>query len=299
MYNLGQIYKSFPRIELSYEKNIHKKIPQEFYQLIPKGPKFYAWFNTYEDTNVCFFLKCLKKRASKETSVQPCCFHNELCSGVGTILYGTKFVFNKTSFFNIEDIIYFKGVNIQKLPFQQKLYHVLSLFKNYLKQVRLCKNDIIFGTPFYDRNINNIISKAMNLPYKIYCIQGIQSYKKCNIFVPINKSAIFLIKAAITPDIYMAYAIKNNKTQFLDYIFIPNYKISVFMNSIFRNIKENYNLDLLEESDDEEEFQNINEDKYVYLDKEIKMKCIFHDKFKKWMPEMVVDSKEKISSYNI
>ena len=37
------------------------------------------------------------------------------------------------------------------------------------------------------------------------------------------------------------------------------------MNSLFRNIKENGNLDLLEESDDEEEFENIALDKFVYL----------------------------------
>ena len=35
------------------------------------------------------------------------------------------------------------------------------------------------------------------------------------------------------------------------------------MNNIFRNIKENTNLDALEESDDEEEFENISLDKYV------------------------------------
>ena len=38
------------------------------------------------------------------------------------------------------------------------------------------------------------------------------------------------------------------------------------MNELFRNIKENSNLDLLEESDDEEEFENVNPDKYVYLE---------------------------------
>ena len=35
------------------------------------------------------------------------------------------------------------------------------------------------------------------------------------------------------------------------------------MNTLFRNIKENQNLDALEESDDEEEFENISLDKFV------------------------------------
>ena len=41
------------------------------------------------------------------------------------------------------------------------------------------------------------------------------------------------------------------------------------MNKHFRIIKENDNLDLLEESDDEDEFENIDEDKYVYLDEHL------------------------------
>mgnify|MGYP003328747202 CR=1 FL=1 len=46
-------------------------------------------------------------------------------------------------------------------------------------------------------------------------------------------------------------------------MFIPDYKTSVMMNNIFRKIKENKNLDYIEESDDEDDFQNIDIDKYV------------------------------------
>ena len=56
------------------------------------------------------------------------------------------------------------------------------------------------------------------------------------------------------------------------------------MNSIFRIIKENNNLDALEESDDEEEFENTTEDKYVDLKKRVTMECRLHPTFKKWVP---------------
>ena len=64
------------------------------------------------------------------------------------------------------------------------------------------------------------------------------------------------------------------------------------MNKLFRNIKENNNLDLLEESDSDEEFENIELDKYVNLNKSVTMRCIFNSKFKKWYPVEV--SKESI-----
>ena len=56
------------------------------------------------------------------------------------------------------------------------------------------------------------------------------------------------------------------------------------MNKIFRNIKENQNLDALEESDDEEEFENINEDKFVYLEREFVFKCKYLKNFNMWVP---------------
>lgn len=93
----------------------------------------------------------------------------------------------------------------------------------------------------------------------------------------IKQNTIFKIKATPKDDIYELYD-KNNK--YIDIAFIPDYKTSVFMNSIFRNIKENKNLDLLEESDNEDEEHN----ELVYLDKEINMVCEYNKKFNKWKP---------------
>jgi hypothetical protein len=59
---------------------------------------------------------------------------------------------------------------------------------------------------------------------------------------------------------------------------IPNYKTSVMMNALFRNIKENRNLDALEESDDEEEGALVD------LNKCVQMSCIFNARFKRWQP---------------
>jgi hypothetical protein len=68
------------------------------------------------------------------------------------------------------------------------------------------------------------------------------------------------------------------------------------MNSLFRNIKENKNLDLLEESDDEDEFENVNLDKFVDTTKTINMKCVYIKQFRKWEPIAVMDEKVKLST---
>ena len=101
---------------------------------------------------------------------------------------------------------------------------------------------------------------------------------------------LFNIKPDLQNDVYYLYP--NTTTNFAtiskEIAHIPDYKTSVLMNKLFRNIKENINLDSLEESDDEEEFENIQIDKFVDLNKTIKMRCIFNYKFKKWVPVSVI-----------
>lgn len=108
-------------------------------------------------------------------------------------------------------------------------------------------------------------------------------------------NTIFQVKADIQYDIYNLYAFGKNKTSVLyNVAYVPNYKSSVFLNGLFRQIRENKNLDYIEESDDEADFENTKEDKYVDLNKTLLMECIFHNKFKKWIPIKVVDKKFKV-----
>ena len=112
----------------------------------------------------------------------------------------------------------------------------------------------------------------------------------------IKREVVFLIKPDIQNDIYNLYCNDNNtrKTIFYDIAYIPDFCSSVMMNKLFRNIKENQNLDALEESDDEEEFENEREDRFVDLNKEYKMVCAYSHKFKKWYPLKLADNNFKI-----
>jgi hypothetical protein len=110
---------------------------------------------------------------------------------------------------------------------------------------------------------------------------------------------VFQVTADIQFDIYHLFAYgKNNKPVYYNTAYIPNYKSSVFMNGLFRNIRENKNLDYIEESDDEEDFQNMAEDKYVNIDKVLVMEFKFNSKFKRWTPVKVVDKNSKIVHVN-
>jgi len=106
----------------------------------------------------------------------------------------------------------------------------------------------------------------------------------------------FVVKADVQFDIYHLFASsgrssggggqdESNKSEvYCGLACIPNYEKSVFMNGLFRNIRENRNLDYIEESDDEEDFEDTRLDKYVDSEKTLVMECVFHKKFKKWVP---------------
>lgn len=92
----------------------------------------------------------------------------------------------------------------------------------------------------------------------------------------------FWTKADIKCDIYKLY--KSHLCSTNDYIgnpLIPDYKSSIYMNNIFRDIKENKNIDALEESDDE--FEKTTED-FVDLNKSSLIKYYWNSKFNKYYP---------------
>ena len=96
-----------------------------------------------------------------------------------------------------------------------------------------------------------------------------------------SKYATFLIKANRGADCYTLYSAEGTAC---GAALVPSYTCSVMLNAVFRHIKENANLDHLEESDSDEDFEDIRPDKYVDLEKSAKVKCVYSRKFQKWQP---------------
>jgi hypothetical protein len=136
-----------------------------------------------------------------------------------------------------------------------------------------------------DQNENN--SKKENIPTR----QIYMDFTKPQYKYP----ATFHVIADIQFDIYHLFAYGKSKSLvYYNVAYIPDYKTSIFMNSLFRNIRENNNLDYIEESDDEEDFENVAEDKYVDVNKTMLIECTFHPKFKKWVPKRVMPTNSMV-----
>jgi hypothetical protein len=105
--------------------------------------------------------------------------------------------------------------------------------------------------------------------------------------------AVFNVTADPQLDLYHLHAFKQtNNSVYCGLAGIQSLKTSIFMNRIFRRIRENTNLDLAEESEDETDFENTDSNKYVNLDAVISIECVFNQKHKKWIPVRV--SKDRV-----
>ena len=159
---------------------------------------------------------------------------------------------------------------------------------------------LLLGLPIIKSSYTEACEISQSLNYPINSLQC-QKMTRCHplgnmlINMHIIKDAIFYIKATLKDDIYELFCYDNHNIKLLyDIAMISDYKTSVMMNKLFRTIKENGNLDLLEESDDEEEFENTNENKFVNLDTCVKMKCKYIKNFKKWQPYELNNSDQPI-----
>ena len=290
----------FPKLELSYDNVLHRKVHTDLYMLIPQGTKVFAWFTFYKNQNLCLIMHVNKYNIITKVENTCLCFDKSL--SYGTIISGRYFNYNDMRFISCEDIYYYKGDEIIKKPFLDKLNILKTIFDKELQQKAYSKSFVIFGLPFITDNIKNAFYQIKFIPYNIQGIlcQDIKNYKNTGIIlntIQTTRECIFKIKATIEQDIYNLYCKGNNGDQeFYSFACISDYKTSVLMNKQFRYIKENTNLDLLEMSDDEEEFENINKDKFVNLKKIVYMKCIYMKKFKKWKPIEVVEFGHKLLS---
>ena len=301
------VLQKFPKFELSYEIITHKKVHNSNVILaIPEGNHYFAWFTYYNNEYLCFSLEIDEKNKIKDIKKLNTSFIDELALGLGTVFYGTMLKYNNISCFSIEDIYYYKGQNYIHIPYLNKLQLLKNIFINEMSQKILNNNFTIFGLPLIYSDFNLLLNDIQKLPYKINQlkfrffeknnsrkIMTMTYYKQTiatkNIIQKGKKVSNFKIMADIEPDIYYLFIIKNGIEEYHDIAFIPDYKTSVMMNGLFRNIKENINLDFIEESDDETDFEDASDNKYVYLDRSYNIKCEFNYKFKRWVPICLVN----------
>jgi len=284
------LISQFPNIKPFYEKTLHNKVDvnNRFYISIPMGKKYFIWFTYLNGRPVCISLSYVfKTKSFQQIKIVACNFDPVLCIGTGTILYGTHVLLNGKNLFSIENIFYYKN---KKMLFESqfvKLSIVSDMLKQSIAQKIYIKNEYMFKLPLISNQYDIIKSKLEKLPYNVYCVQH-RSWTD-NIYinerVEVNqmKHAVFKVEAEIQPDVYSLYCNEGKDLENIGYAYIGSIKTSKFMNKLFRCIRENDDIDLIEESEDEDCFEDTRLNKYM-LNKTYNIECVFNKKYNKWEP---------------
>ncbi len=317
-----------PSFELSYETISHKKVSASSgYDVaiaIPMGRKYYAWFTFDKADDVCFLMEITRDKKIGAITVGN--ISSSTALSMGTILYGTMVELENRQVFVIEDVYYYRGSSVKQQVFRDKL----GILENVLQSLS-CDGSLAFALPMmwmYDEHsvveIPSVIYETcgyaihhvqyrsllkilpyVNLSTKMKTGEAIPKSNPSTIFRQLPNldfskpqykyPTVFVVTADVQFDIYHLYAYGQYKAQiYCGVAGIPTYKTSIFMNGLFRKIRENSNLDYIEESDDEDDFENIDFAKYVDASKQILIECVFHQKFKKWIPQRVVPANSQI-----
>lgn len=196
-------------------------------------------------------------------------------------------------------IIGHKIESIQYKLFNRVNNYLVMSYKNYMNERKYVSNNTIAPNVSHNNVSDNNVSHNNVSHNNVAPNNQLKSNNRNHILekekYKTNKESIFLVKPDIQDDIYHLYCLNTDLKETLHSIaHIPNYDTSVMMNKLFRIIKENNNLDALEESDDEEEFENNRIDKFVHLNKSYKMVCQYNNKFKKWTPIKLANENQHI-----
>ena len=327
----SHILHRFPAFELSYETFAHKKVPPNYNIClsIPTGKKQLIWFTFDNKENIAILVDINKShQIVKTTRINVPALTIE--TYYGTLLYGTMVPTGDRNVFVIEDLCHYRGRNVKYLLFGEKLTYLQKLFVKDLPEQSLTDEDrIILALPYMrvstDADLDSLpFYESMTKPAK-YATHHIQFrssstvapylnhiYKKPQpvvepstmVLVPrtdanprlpaYSKNAVFRVVADIRDDVYHMFAYSGSNPVYVNVAYIGTREQSKYMNSLFRKIKENINIDYGEESDDEEMFQDMRVDKYVDLACEHMVECAFNRKFRMWEPIRKVETKHYI-----
>jgi hypothetical protein len=336
-YQLSQLVKRLPDFEPSYETVSHKKVPEKYNlaMAIPTGKKVYLWYTFYKGEDALFMLDI-----NKDNRILKCAIlHHKFTQDIalGTMLYGVYL--QETDAFLIEDIYFYKGINLKGLNPGEKLVYINDMLSN---EINNTSNNTTIALPVMWMINNNESDKIpdeiqLQIPYIVHHIQcrvlgdivpflNVSLTKrpimekrklpvnnehngiyKCRYTIDTNRNnngdrEIFLVKADLQCDIYRLFANDGQSNTYYNSAYIPDYTTSVYMNAHFRTINENANLDCVEESEDEDDFQNTSLDKYVDLNREALIECEYKSKFRRWVPKRIVkhhDTKRIVNISNL
>lgn len=303
-----------PKIEPSYEKT-DTAIPDNYTLRvsISVGKKYHVWIQYDESGDAAFFMELNKEKKISVVTRHSVCDATLLPFSKGTAMYGTVFEHpSGRQVFLIEDVYYYCGLSVAKETFARKLRrmgHIVEKLGNTLpiwfRLPHITSSESVSDAGYTEHHAQYRMAEKL-APYvnmvkddvgPVIVVTVCERPLMCDFSKPQFKRhmvTVFWVKADVQFDIYNLYC---SKDVFCGVAGIQTYKTSVLLNTLFRKIRANQNLDAIEESDDEDTFEDVRETKWVAdMSHKVKMVCEFNAKLRKWVPVRVADEGASVVS---
>ena len=297
--DFSTVLARFPNVELSYDKTLDKKVHADSFALLPSGEQALLWITYIGKQRIALILKLNKFNNIVSVTPKLMAFHDNLSLGDGTLFQGIIFNYKSILHFACNDIVLHSGRYVYNKSMIDKMELVCNILSSEI-DARIVTNDSMsIGLPITTTNFNDAIDIARSCPYKVSNIRylSMKSSKAIGIKKYTSKTtttAVLNVRANIQPDLY--YLLTSDGKIHKHPAAVQDYETSVMLNNQFRKIKENKNLDFLEESDDDHEFEDVRIDKYVDLSKSALYVCEFLPKFGKWQPIKLSNRSQRVTS---
>lgn len=297
---------------------------------VPVGRKYFMWFTYREGSceDVCYVFGLDKdKQICSVEEVE--CVAKGLC--LGTTVYCTLVEVPSTgqSYYVAEDIYQFRGIPLHNLCFGDRIGFLRDFVRIYArvalpimwlsssldhnipadleKRMSYTPHHIQYRevrrvAPYINVAIPKkggigsgitVATSSADVARKLYATEISKPLPLFDYAKPAYRyPAVFSVMADAQLDLYHLYAYGGVESKvWCGLAGIQSFRTSVFMNRIFRRIRENENLDLAEESEDEADFENTDTNKFVDLDKVAQIECVFSARHKKWIPVRLSNDK--------
>lgn len=209
-------------------------------QVIPYGRKCYIWFTYIKFEPACVVLELGPKGALENLKVTKYRFHESLCCGVGTLLYGTLKNENTVV---VEDIYYFEDENVQKKVYGEKLKLFKLLFTKRLKMSPLNDYNIILA--LIKHTYEEVLESVNKLDYDIYGLRYFAmnatntrvELSKHNVNL-VKKTAYFYVKYSGKSELYELYSEDNGEKKIYDNACVNEITVSTKLKEMFKDHKD-------------------------------------------------------------
>jgi hypothetical protein len=281
--------------DLLYDRVLQpgQTVAADIWLLIPRGRRCLLWFTYVRGGPGCIAVDVDWKNNPTDFHIVLASFHRDLAfetlmGGVMIDNPGGQPAFCCTYVHAYKGRWLSRNLDLQ-IEMTHHIIHDMVRQDARLPLLRVC---VPFAV-FHESELESAINKS---PAAIHGIRMVSSER--NQILGVMKQSIeqqvrcvMLVKPEVEEDVYSLWSDKQ-----VGHALVPDYKTSIMLNSLFRNVKENVDLDLLEESDDEEEFENVDTDRYLRVKEGMTMSMQFMPRFNGWRPCEIVSQPPTVST---